>query len=88
MPATSRVLLALSLLGLLLGRSPTRARAAFCTSVLGFAALQAQIPGVVGTCVEDECHGANGDRLQQTTNGLLVWRKLENWTAFTDGALT
>ena len=27
-----------------------------------------------------------GDALQQTTNGLLVWRKSDNWTAFTDGS--
>ena len=27
-------------------------------------------------------------RLQQTTGGLLVWRKADNWTAFTDGYRT
>jgi len=40
----------------------------------------------VGQCVDNEGHNpANGDALQQTTDGLLVWRKLDNWTAFTDG---
>ncbi len=52
---------------------------------LGFKALADQIPGVVGTPVEDEHYGANGDSLQQTTTGLMVWRKADNWTAFTNG---
>ena len=26
--------------------------------------------------------------MQQTTGGLLVWRKLDNWTAFTNGSIT
>ncbi|HEX2924426.1 MAG TPA: hypothetical protein VHS28_10430 [Chloroflexota bacterium] len=29
-----------------------------------------------------------GDALQRTSSGLLVWRKADNWTAFTDGATT
>ena len=28
----------------------------------------------------------HGDALQRTVNGLLVWRKADNWTAFTDGS--
>ncbi|MGI8916828.1 MAG: DUF4232 domain-containing protein [Chloroflexota bacterium] len=60
-----------------------------CRFVLGFAALQALIPGVVGACLDDEQHNpANGDALQDTTNGLLVWRKADNFTAFTDGYWT
>ena len=31
---------------------------------------------------------AIGDSVQQTTGGLLVWRKADNWTAFTDGYRT
>jgi hypothetical protein len=31
---------------------------------------------------------ANGDGLQHTSGGLLVWRKADNWTAFTDGFQT
>jgi hypothetical protein len=44
---------------------------------------------VVGDCLTDEYFNvANGDSLQQTTGGLLVWRKADNWTAFTDGYRT
>src|SRR5438045_279177 len=57
-----------------------------CQFVLGFATLrELASPQLVGTCREDEHHGPAGDALQQTTEGLLVWRKADNWTAFTDG---
>ncbi len=63
--------------------------AAACTFQLGFAALGAMIPQQVGVCQEDEGHNpANGDGLQHTSGGLLVWRKADNWTAFTDGYRT
>ena len=55
---------------------------------LGFKALADQIPTVVGQPLQNEHYGANGDSLQQTTNGLLVWRKADNWTAFTNGSMT
>ncbi len=55
---------------------------------LGFQALADQIPDVVGRPLENEHYGANGDSLQQTTTGLMVWRKADNWTAFTDGSRT
>ena len=43
----------------------------------------------MGQCREDEHHNpTNGDGLQATTNGLLVWRKADNFTAFTDGYRT
>ncbi len=65
------------------------ARAAGCQFVLGFATLADLIPGIVGQCLENERHNpANGDGLQVTTNGLLVWRKADNFTAFTDGYRT
>ena len=49
-------------------------------------ALAEQIPEVVGEPLEDEHHNPlNGDALQQTTKGLMAWRKADNWTAFTDG---
>ena len=52
-----------------------------------FATLHDLIPEVVGDCVDDEYHDSRtGDALQRTTNGLLVWRKSDNWTAFTDGS--
>jgi hypothetical protein len=61
-----------------------------CEFVLGFKALHDLIPQIVGNCLEDEQHGANGDGLQHTTGvnnaiGLLAWRKADNWTAYTDG---
>ncbi len=56
---------------------------------LGFRLLADQIPSIVGGPLEDEHHNpANGDALQQTTRGLMVWRKADNWTAFTDGSRT
>jgi hypothetical protein len=77
-------------LAVLLGLAPgPTARAADCRFVLGFAALRELIPQIVGSCLEDEHHDpTNGDGLQATTNGLLVWRKAENVTAFTDGFRT
>jgi hypothetical protein len=65
------------------------AQPANCTFQLGFATLHDLIPDVVGGCVANERHDATtGDALQQTTSGLLVWRKPDNWTAFTDGSQT
>ena len=80
-------LVVLTALGTVVPARP--ARAARCTFELGFKALHDLIPSVVGDCLEDEHHNPdNGDGLQQTTNGLLVWRKADNWTAFTDGTTT
>jgi Domain of unknown function (DUF4232) len=60
-----------------------------CVFVLGFATLHDAIPQIVGSCLENEHHDAqSGDALQATTGGLLVWRKVDNWTAFTDGNRT
>jgi plastocyanin len=59
-----------------------------CDFVLGFRTLRDMIPEVVGQCLENQHFGGNGDALQQTTGGLLVWRKADNWTAFTDGYRT
>jgi hypothetical protein len=66
----------------------TPVSAAGCQFVLGFAVMQGLIPSVVGSCLDNESHGANGDALQHTTGGLLVWRKCDNFTAFTDGYRT
>src|SRR6266545_8242926 len=81
------LLLALSLL------SPPSGAAApltqTCTFVLGFKALHDLLPELVGDCTAQETHNPeNGDGLQETANGLLVWRKADNWTAFTDGTTT
>ncbi len=54
----------------------------------GFKALADQIPSVVGDPLEDEHGTANGDVIQRTTNGLMVWRKADRWTTFTNGGIT
>jgi hypothetical protein len=60
-----------------------------CAFTLGFGQLAAQIPQQVGSCLADEAHNPdNGDALQPTSGGMLVWRKADNWTAFTDGYQT
>jgi hypothetical protein len=59
--------------------------AAPCKFVLGFATIAGLIPDQVGGCTDNQASGSNGDAIQHTTKGLLVWRKADNWTAFTDG---
>jgi hypothetical protein len=65
--------------------------AANCQFVLGFKVIHDAIPTIVGDCLQDEQHNPqNGDAIQATTGvngkgGLLVWRKIDNFTAFTDG---
>lgn len=57
-----------------------------CQFVLGFATLASMIPQQVGGCADNQAFASNGDARQHTsTGGLLVWRKADNWTAFTDG---
>ena len=69
--------------------APTSVAAVECQFVLGFKTLRDLIGyEIVGECLENQHHSANGDALQQTTRGLLVWRKADNWTAFTDGYRT
>ena len=53
-----------------------------------FEELAGQIPSVVGTPTENEYRAPNGDCLQHTTEGLMVWRKADGLTAFTDGSTT
>jgi hypothetical protein len=67
--------------------SPVQAAPTAATCVLqrGFAELAEVIPDLVGECTGNEQHTVNGDGVQVTTGGLLVWRKSDNWTAFTDG---
>lgn len=74
---------------LVVGVPAAPAQAQNCQFVLGFATLHNLIPQIVGQCLENEHHNpTNGDGLQLTTNGLLVWRKADNFTAFTDGFRT
>ena len=57
--------------------------------VFGFKALADMIPNIVGQPLENEHFDpVSGDALQRTTRGLLVWRKADNWSAFTDGTNT
>jgi lysophospholipase L1-like esterase len=68
---------------------PSSAAAADCRFQLGFDALRRQIPALVGDCLDQERYNPlNGNAEQRTAGGLLVWRKADNWTAFTDGATT
>ena len=46
------------------------------------------IPEIVGECRTNQAHAVNGDAVQLTTRGILVWRKADNFTAFTDGRET
>lgn len=87
---TARLFLALVASGcMLLSTSPGQAASpSGCVFQLGFADLHALIPLIVGDCLDNEAYGANSDSLQHTTHGLLVWRKADNWTAFTDGYRT
>jgi hypothetical protein len=61
-----------------------------CRFVLGFANLRDLVGAdVVGTCLEDEHFNLeNGNAEQRTSGGMLVWRKIDNFTAFTDGGTT
>ncbi len=69
--------------------SSAQASAGQCFYQLGFANLAKQIPQNVGQCkVNEAFNTANGNAEQLTTGGLLVWRKADNWTAFTDGYRT
>lgn len=51
--------------------------------------LRSEIPDQVGDCLENQHYNPeNGDALQRTTGGLMVWRKSDRTVAFTDGART
>ena len=63
--------------------------AADCQFVLGFNTLRNLIGhDIVGDCLENEHYNEISDSVQQTTGGLMAWRKADNWTAFTDGYRT
>src|SRR5688500_11758467 len=68
---------------------PVAAQQAGCGFQFGFAAVRSLIPLVVGECLANEAFNqTNGNAEQPTTGGLLVWRKADNWTAFTNGHRT
>lgn len=79
------------LLGLALVAIPAgtvQAQTATCQLVLGFKTLHDMDAADIGDCVDNQAYAASGDALQHTTKGLLVWRKADNWTAFTNGYMT
>jgi hypothetical protein len=84
-----RLLVVLLFLAPLAGPPVALAQSAIsCRFVLGFALLDSLAPATIGACRDDQAYAANGDALQHTSKGLLVWRKADNFTAFTDGAET
>lgn len=69
------------------GSSGTTATA--CRFVHGFQTLHTLLLAQIGACQDDERYlPASGEAIQHTSGGLLVWRKADNGTAFTDGAQT
>ncbi len=80
---------ALALLIVLGLRSVPLVHAEDCQFILGFQTLHDLLGSIVGNCLDNEQHNpTNGDGVQQTTGGLLVWRKADNFTAFTTGYRT
>jgi hypothetical protein len=70
-------------------RAPEVTSSARCWFKFDLRLLRSEIPDVVGDCLENErVNPENGDTLQRTTGGLLVWRKADKATAFTDGSRT
>lgn len=85
-----RLFVAIGLLSLFVASVPPIFAQPTCRFVLGFAALRDMVgTQKVGDCLEDEHFNlGNGNAEQRTTGGLLVWRKVDNFTAFTDGGTT
>ena len=75
-------------LGLLASGVPMASAQTACQYILGFKTLHDLVPATIGNCLDNQAFAANGDAQQDTTNGLLAWRKADNWTAFTDGYRT
>lgn len=74
------------LLALALLVFPRTAFAGGCELVLGFQAMSALVD--VGACLDNETSQPNGDAIQHTTRGTLVWRRADSVTSFTDGYRT
>jgi peptide/nickel transport system substrate-binding protein len=92
--ALRKRLAALIVAGLLVLSTAPAAAATGCEFVLGFAAIKTLISLAegedrVGACLANESFNpATGEATQRTTDGLLTWRKADNWTAFSDGQRT
>jgi hypothetical protein len=83
-----RLFVLMAILASLLTVAPALAQSAPCQYVLGFATLHALDAPDTGDCLDNQAFAANGDAQQHTTNGLMAWRKADNWTAFTNGYWT
>jgi len=60
-----------------------------CQFVLGFLFLHQQLQGIDGNCLSNEQpNPQNGDSLQQTERGLMVYQKSTNTMRWTDGFRT
>ena len=65
-----------------------QAQQAPCQFTLGFKTLHDLASDQVGGCSDNQGYASNGDGQQLTAKGLMVWRKADNWTAFTNGYQT
>lgn len=84
-----RFLATIAIVIALLAPAPALAQSApDCEFILGFATLHSLDPADVGDCTDNQAFAANGDAQQHTTDGLMAWRKADNWTAFTNGYWT
>jgi hypothetical protein len=54
----------------------------------GFATLHTAIPTDVGDCKDNITYAANGDGVQHTAKGVLVWSKAQNVSSFSNGSET
>lgn len=59
-----------------------------CLYIRDFKRLHDLAPNLIGNCASRRIFASNGDVLQYSANGLIVKRKTDNWTAFTDGRVT
>ena len=93
-PELKNRFVALIVAGLLFLFAAPGAAAVQCEFVLGFAAIKTLITlsegeDRVGACQENErFNPTTGMATQRTAEGLLTWRKSDNWTAFSDGRRT
>lgn len=56
---------------------------------MGFKSLAERIPDLVGQPLDNEqFNPQTGQSVQPTTRGLMVWRRADNSTSFTDGSIT
>src|ERR1051325_8770517 len=60
-----------------------------CRFRVPFSQFKAELPDVVGDCLDNDRPETNtGDTVQHTTTGVLVLRRIDGRLAFTDGSRT